>query len=669
MIKEIVEFMDANRGIEKYFLKNILQNVYLVSNRDNTFLANIDTKSKQHKLNKIQNNSVNTLSGKELEKIIFLENNSKALPRKQLNKDKGVGGAGVFLFSLYYELQEDEVVFFRKKEDISLDKKNWKKKLISPSQGIQNQLTSASTYSQNRHLKKMFKLIEQKSFSLIKDNVENIKYAISEEIISEKGNIKLAFLVSDRAISIFRESYLQRKVFLYDVENNKNKFIKGECSLCNKYSEFLSSPSFLANYGMEFSSKSGLGMEFNQLVCDKCSMKLEKFRYMTENKLTNPFPLFINKKSLFGNQTVVLNDREKKKSYRDIVKSIYYTNPKDLNNYYLINYQSSLSSGTWKLLIKDLDYIENFQYMTEIKIVNFLELKYSLKLQGFYDRELSVFQFEKIINELIFQKNLQRHYFSDYKDIKITYWKIDSSNSNNILKNYLIKYRQNFYDYIYKSHQSTLGLIDFREILLDIIIDDIRHDKAKEVNGKYHSIYETEIKEKLNLLFSLNQKKETKLDSGEFIALKRELQKSLGYWKDVKDKDGNRVLKKNKEPQREFIDGVEHIEGNDRLFAFLCGQLARFLIGKRKGKDENKSHADFSYFTEWQTSKLLKEYMWEIHQKYAHELKFYKQYDNAMSMIMTYRDDVNIEDVMEYMIAGYFSNNQLKYQDNNLEEN
>jgi CRISPR-associated protein Csh1 len=234
------------------------------------------------------------------------------------------------------------------------------------------------------------------------------------------------------------------------------------------------------------------------------------------------------------------------------------------------------------------------------------------------------------------------------------------------LKNYLLKYRQNFYDFIYKSDISALKFIDFREMLLDIIIDDISHD---EVNKDGYSIYENGIQEKLNLLFSLNQKKETKLDSGEFIALKKELQKSLGYWKDLKDKDGNSVLKENQEPQREFIDGLEHIEGNDRLFAFLCGQLARFLISKRKGKDENKSHADFSYFTEWQTSKLLKEYMWEIHQKYAHELKFYKQYDNAMSMIMTYRDDVNIEDVMEYMIAGYFSNNQLKYQDNNLEEN
>ena len=46
-----------------------------------------------------------------------------------------------------------------------------------------------------------------------------------------------------------------------------------------------------------------------------------------------------------------------------------------------------------------------------------------------------------------------------------------------------------------------------------------------------------------------------------------------------------------------------------------------------------------------------------------------RKYDNAMSMIMTYRDDLEIEEVMEYMIAGYFSDNQIQYQNNNIGEN
>jgi CRISPR-associated protein Csh1 len=666
MIKEIVEFMDANEGIEKYFLKDVLQDNYLINDRNNIFLANIDTKSKQHKLNKIQNNRVSTLSDRELKKIIFLENNSKALPRKQLNKDKGVGGAGVFLFSLYYELQEEEIVFFRKKEDISLNQKDWKKKLISSSQGIQNQLNSALTYISNRHLKKMLKLIEQKSFALIKDNIENIKYAINETIIAEKGNIKLAFLVSDRAITKFRESYLQRKVFLYDIENNKNKFTKGKCSICNQNSKILSSPSFLANYGIEFSSKLELGIEFNQLVCGKCSMKLEKFRYLTENKLTNPFPLFIDKKSLFGNQIAVLNHSEKKKNYRDIIKSIYYTNPKDLKNYYLINYQSTLSSGTWKLLIKDLDYIENFQYMTSIRLKNFLEIKQSFILSDFYDTSLSVFQFEKIMNELVFDKELQNNYFSDYKDIKITYWKIDSTNSNNILKNYLLKYRQNFYDFIYKSDISAFKFIDFREMLLDIIIDDIKHD---EVNKDGYSIYENQIQEKLNLLFSMKKykNKEDSVDSDEFKQIKEKIRDILGYCEEYNDK--------NSQIKKRFAGGVDVIENskdNDKLFAFLVGQFARYMLSLSKAKRENLTHADFAGFLDWHDSKLLKEYVLDIFQKYAHEIRYSSQngkVENAVSIIQNYKEDLEMDNVKEYLIAGYFADNYFYEKTETLEEN
>ena len=42
MIKEIVEFMDANEGIEKYFLKEELNDIYLVSNKKNIFLAQVN---------------------------------------------------------------------------------------------------------------------------------------------------------------------------------------------------------------------------------------------------------------------------------------------------------------------------------------------------------------------------------------------------------------------------------------------------------------------------------------------------------------------------------------------------------------------------------------------------------------------------------------------------
>lgn len=658
MIKEIVEFMDTNEGIENYFLKEELNDIYLISDKKDSYLAVVDVKSKNQKLIKVSDKTLKEVQKNELEKLVFLENNSKALPRKQLNKDKGVGGAGVFLFSIYYELQDNQIVFYRKKDDIKIKDKDFHKKLISVTQGISFQLTSGLTYVKNRHFKKIMDIVLQRSFILLSKNMANLQFAIFNKQIKEKGNIKLAFFVSSNLIKNFRDSYLKRKVFSYDVENNTSEFTSGKCNICHQESSLLSSPAFLSNYGVEFSQKVSLGINFNQIVCPDCATKLEKFRYMTENKLTNPFPLFLDKKNLFGQQMAILDTNEKRRKFTEVVNSIYKINSKDLKNYYLLNHRSKLSSGTWKLEIKDIDYIESFEYMTPFKIFNFTALNNSFILADFYEKELSVFQFEKIVNELIFENKLQYHYFSDYKDLDITYFKIDSKNSNSLLKNYLIKYRQNFYDFIYKSYQTSLEDIEFREMILDIIKDNIKHDDNNK-NG--YSIYENEIKEKLNLLFSIKHHFKNggeKVEQGEFVALKTKLHNSLGYWQD----------KKEGIPEREFIDGVDHIENNDKLFAFLCGQMARFLIEQSEKKEENKNHSDLNAFTDWQTSKLLKEYIYEIHRKYAHKLKFKKRYDNAMSIIQTYQDNLDMDSVMEYMIAGYFADNQIKYQNNQTKE-
>ena len=641
MIKEIVEFMDANEGIEDYFIQNEVSKSYL------------------HYYIKIQNNMVcrdlldiDNLDNELRNTLKYMTYYQKGMPNKYLDKDKGLGGSSPYILSVK--------VFF--------DSQSFSTNLNDKANRIEIQFKQAISYMDKKTDEgqiEELKNIKSYLINLEKYLLDNIK--IKRELENKYNNqkkdkkevsieIRVYIDVGLDIVKSFYEKFVEKRAFL---DTKKAGFHKGNCAVCNQESDELSLPYVLSTLGDDLGMKLTMPLKLTSHVCKTCTLKLHKFKVMTDNQqLTKPFPLFIDKKNLFGEQKSILKDNEKKKSYKEIIKSIYNTNPKDLKNFYLLNYYSKNDKGR-KLQIKDFDYIENFQYMTSFKIENFLQIKYSSKLKDFYDKELSVFQFEKIINELVFDEKLQHNYFSDYKEIKITYCKINSSNSNSILKNYLIKYRQNFYDYIYKSHQSAFGLINFREMLLDIIIDNIRHDKDKDG----YSIYENEIKEKLNLLFSF-EKKEKKLDSDEFIKLKTKMRNSLGYWQDSSElKTDGKTLKK------EFIDGVEFIEEDDKLYAFLCGQLARFLIEKSKSKKENKSHADFSGFTEWQSSKLLKEYMWEIHRKYAHELKFDKKYDNAMSIVMTYRDDLEMESVMEYMIAGYFSGNQIKYQDNNLEEN
>jgi len=644
MIKEIVEFMDANKGIEDYFIQNEVSNAYLhyyIKIKDEMICSDLL--------------DIENLDSELKETLKYMTYYQKGMHNKYLDKNKGLGGSSPYILSvkvLYDIDNENEII------KTSLYNLKPTKNGIT-SNRIKVQFESAKGYLEKdedkEKLSSIQKYLEENLEKLLlskKSIIDELRQKYDKQKKSKKEvsvEIRVYIDVGLEIVKSFYEKFVQERAFL---STDKAGLHKGECSICNEYSDELSLPYVLSTLGDNLGMKATMPLKLINHVCKICTLQLHKFKVMTDNQqLTKPFPLFIDNTNLFGKQTSILRDNEKKKSYREIIKSIYHSNPKDLKNFYLLNYYSKSDNG-WKLQIKDLDYVENFQYMTTFQIKNFLEIKNGFILNDFYDRELSVFQFEKIINELVFQKNLQRHYFSDYKDIKITYWKIDSSNSNSILKNYLIKYRQNIYDYIYKSHQSALGLIDFREMLLDIIIDDIRHD---DKNKEGYSIYENEIKEKLNLLFSLNQKKETKLDSGEFIQLKEKMKSSLGYWQEVKDEDG--------EIKNKFIEGVDYIEvedNNDNFFAFLCGQVARFLLGKSKSKKENLSHANFSSFTEWQNSKLLKSHIQEILAKYAHELQYSKQngkLENAMSIIMAYKNDLIMDDVMEYMIAGYFSNN------------
>ena len=653
--------MDANEGIEEYFIADEPPKTY------EHFYLKIAKDSEEYQIN--QEDSLfwdyNKLDKNQKNFIKYMTYYQKALFNKALDRIHGLKGSNPYILTLdiIFNGTEYKSNINDTKEPKNREKYNFNR--------IEKHFNDAKNYvsdpEEKNHLEKLkICLMKNLERTIYTDQyfIDFMKNKLSDkEEISITIRVYIDFGNLDTvAVRNFNQKYLKDKVFLL---SSKKYIYNGKCSLCHNDSE-LSQPSFLNTTGDDFGMKLTMPISLINFVCKECSVKLYKFKVMTDNnQLTNPFPLFIDKKNLFGEQKSILKDNKKKKSYREIIKSIYFTNPKDLKNFYLINYASIWNKGnkTFDLKIKDLDYVENFQYMTMLQIKNFLEIKNSFILNDFYDRELSVFQFEKIINELVFQKNLQRYYFSDYKDIKITYWKIDSSNSNSTLKNYLIKYRQNFYDYIYKSHQSALDLIDFKEMLLDIITDDIKHDE-KDKNG--YSIYENEIKEKLNLLFSLQKYKEQNLDSNELVKLKEKLREKLGYWEEYKD-DENKI-------KNRFMGGIDHIEQdqeNDKFFAFLIGQFARFLLSKSKSKKENLTHADFAGFLDWYESRLLKSYVLDIFNKYAHEFRYSRsngKVENAISIIQTYKEDLVMDQVKEYMIAGYFADNYFYEEKDKLDE-
>lgn len=641
MIKEIVEFMDANPNIEDYFIKDELSNSYL------------------HYYIKIKNNMIcNSLLDienldDEFKNILkYMTYYQKGMHNKYLDKNKGLGGSSPYILTVkvFYNIDNNKEIIKTNLYNIKPNNAN----------RIKVQFESAIKYlrddNEKNELSSIQKYLEENLEEKLLENriiIQTLKNKYNNQKKDKKEvsiEVRIYIDVGLEKVKSFYEKFVEERAFL---DTKKAGLHDGKCHICNKKSNQLSLPYILSTLGDEFGMKLTMPLKITNAICKTCTLKLHKFKVMTDdNQLTKPFPLFIDKKNLFGQQKEILKDNEKKKSYREIIKSIYYTNPKDLKNFYLLNYYSKNDNG-WKLQIRDLDYVENFQYMTNLKIYNFIQISNSFILDNFYNENLSVFQFEKIVNGLFFEGKLQNNYFSNHKDFKITYWKINSTNSNNLLKNYLIKYRQNFYDFIYKSHKSALDLIDFREMLIDIIIDNIKHD---EKNKDGYSIYENEIKEKLNFLFSIeNYKiKEKNVQSDELIKLKEKLKNTLGYFEEYKDRN---------ETKTRFVNGVDHIElneENDKLFAFLIGQFARYLLSLSKAKKENLTHADFAGFLDWQDSKLLKEYVSEIFNKYAHELQYNKyngKVENAISIIQTYKEDLNMDSVKEYLIAGYFVNN------------
>ena len=89
MIKEIVEFMDKNSGIEEYFIQNEVSNSYL------------------HYYIKINNNMVcrdlldiENLDSELKETLKYMTYYQKGMHNKYLDKNKGLGGSSPYILSI-----------------------------------------------------------------------------------------------------------------------------------------------------------------------------------------------------------------------------------------------------------------------------------------------------------------------------------------------------------------------------------------------------------------------------------------------------------------------------------------------------------------------------------------------------------------------------------------
>jgi CRISPR-associated protein Csh1 len=341
VLKEIVEFMDANNGIEEYFIQDEVSNTYL------HYLLKINQKDIDGEIffststNKMKNNIV---SGKLLDlknlnlemknELKYMTYYQKGMHNKYLDKNEGLGGSSPYILTV-------KVLF-----DIENEKELITTNIIkSLNNGeyinrVNTQFEKAIEYLRENNLQPIFSLqkynskeelgnikeILINSLEIILINNIKIKDFLREKYLKQKTGKKIVYVdiriyldVGLVKIIDFYNNFVKERAFL-----DKNLPIaEGECSICNKYSNELSLPYILNSGGDDFGMKLTMPLKLINQVCKECTLKLHKFKVMTDNnQLTKPFPLFIDKKNLFGKQKSILEDNEKKKSYHEIIKSI-----------------------------------------------------------------------------------------------------------------------------------------------------------------------------------------------------------------------------------------------------------------------------------------------------------------------------------------------------------
>jgi CRISPR-associated protein Csh1 len=437
--------------------------------------------------------------------------------------------------------------------------------------------------------------------------------------------------------------FLSEKLF------NKDKFnIKSDNGEIFGISDNLSG----FNDSKEFLKHQTAPLDLNFRVNGLDAMKLYKFfRLQQKNKiLPNPMPLFVDEKEL-TEKAVKFYKNDKKAGHKEIIEHLLKNREKDLHDYYLIYFKYIPKDK--KERIVDLDFVPAFKHKFD-KEMRITTIFNTSKSKIFHDKIETVFDFEKMLNDKLFlqyPKNstlgygiLRENYFSDkikpYKGYTIS----------EVTINLLYKYRRAIYDFVYKSKHQIIIFIMFNEIMRELVLDDLRHDKFEE-KFKTHS-KEKEIKEKLNIWFSLYNYFEHPKKTENMVNKTEMLFERL------------RTIAKPKNTN-------ERINTNDE-FAFAAGQLIRTILNKSESGE--RTHALLEPFLQKTQDDKFKLAIARAFENYKHAFKFYRgddtryEFDKIMSEVMGFETKENMKNLLPIILAGYFSETIFKkYESNNNE--
>jgi len=458
---------------------------------------------------------------------------------------------------------------------------------------------------------KQFKLfVETKMFDFLESN---------EEFKKVKDGYLFCFFHKEPSIDDFKEIHAR---FLSEKLYNKDKFnVKSQDGEIYGISDNLSG----FNDSKVFLKHQTAPVELNYRVNGSDALKLYKFfRLQQKNKiLPNPMPIFVDKKEL-TEEAVNFYKQDTKKGHKEIIEHLIEDRKESLHNYYLLYFHNGQKGSR----IIDIDFVPVFHYkMDDMPSIKPL-FKMTSKKDGELLKEYKIenrFDFQTRILNVIFNKQLIQKtengiWIKYFDDIKVNKYATET------IVNLFYKYRKSLYDYIYKSKQQAITDNMFQDIMLNSVIDDVKHDN-KEDDKTYF------IKNKLNIWFSLynyfnhNKNKEN---------MASKIPELLEKCRKVANNDG------------------EHLSDDPKEFAFMAGQIIYFLLDK--SESANKTHALLEPFLQKTKVNQLQIAIKNTINAYKHALDFGKgRFERLSKEVLAFEDEVNLKDLQPFLLAGYFA--------------
>lgn len=430
--------------------------------------------------------------------------------------------------------------------------------------------------------------------------------------LTDFGNyITVYFKVPIEYLTKWHDIHIRDKVF------NKNDFNTNddEYGLSNFLSSAPSKKIFMSHKTTDYQA-------INRIHY-KTGIKLALFKNLLMNKkLPNIVPIFIDKEEL-NDEFVRIFGKDSKQSFREVIRQLFELHKENISNYYLINW-----ANRGGIIINDVDYVSSFKYhINDIAVKNVMGIK-NKEGELLRDEVINnIFHFETSIvhrifnNALIVKTKKETILFKYFDDIDPNY--TTPANYQNILK-----YRKNFYDYIYKSKEDALTGKILYDIIMANVISDIKQQGDKSFG----------IKEKLNVLFSLNGYFDRQNNNFNFIG----------------DKNMASLIPEFQNNLRKLFQETEYHITNDGEFAFAAGQLIYYVL--TKSQTSNKTHSLLEPFISKNDPQLFKLTIARGIERYKHAFEFGRpRFEKLSSEVLGYDCKTKIKELLPILLAGYFS--------------